>query len=180
MIPPVPVKLVAWWVLWLHTVGSPFRRCDAFLWYGCWCLCRARSLAWLFDLWWSCIPAGWISLQLDLSGQMKSQDTQRSHTPTLIFSHHDPKLYCSTTSTFIASADSPSPAVTLHHGTCTMEQRVNHMWCLSCCDKAICKSTLLFFSPSPSSLGGFEPPNKGEVLFWVETIIKVWDLMLSD
>lgn len=81
--------------------------------------------------------------------------------------------------------------VNLHHlsglllSRFTMEPvlgRVNHMWCLSCCDKAICKSTLLFFSPSPSSLGVFEPPNKGEVLFWVETIIRkqVWDLMLSD
>lgn len=133
-----------------EVVGSPFRRCEVFLWYGCWCLWRARSRAWLFDLWWSSVSAGWVSLQLDLSGQMKRQDTQRSHTPTLIFSHHEQKFYCSVTSTFITSVDSPSPAVILQHRSCTKEQIVNHMCCLSCWDKGICKS--------PSSFSLYHPP----------------------
>lgn len=134
--------------------GSPFRRCDVFLWNGCRCLWRACSRAWIFNLWCSSVLAGWISLQLDLSCQVKKQDTQRSHTPTFIFSLHNQKLYCSAASTFITS---DCPAVTLRHWTCPNVELVNHVCCLSCWDQGICKSSLLFFSPSPSSLSLFVP-----------------------
>lgn len=65
--------------------------------------------------------------------------------------------YCTAASTFITSADSPSPAVTLPHGTCTQVEIINHRCCLSCWDRGICKPSLRFFSPSPSSPGLFVP-----------------------
>lgn len=43
------------------------------------------------------------------------------------------------------------------HATWTRVDGVNHTCCLSCGDRGICWSSLLFFSPSPSSLGLFVP-----------------------
>lgn len=72
--------------------------------------------------------------------------------------------------------------LTSQHATCTRVEIVNRMCCLSFWERGICKSSLLFFSPSPSSLGLFVPWTREKFCSRRKQSSKkqVWDLMLSD